>query len=353
MNTENTNDPKIELLKSVKNLVTVEDFKAVFQRILEVLVESRQGFDAHVDDAIANSIAELKERFAQFESEAREKNESVSDELKLDLQSQTSELRDLLGKALGLLDSANAVEAPEVDYSKVAIIAKETVLPLLPKQAEQIKETPQSIRDALESLEKGEKLEIEAIEGLPEELKKLKKKGGDNFYGSSGILQVRAGTGITVDNSNPQYPTINSIGGGGAVDSVNGETGVVVLTSDDISDTAQTNKWATAAEKTKLGFISVTQPVDLDTIESDTATNNVKVTNATHTGEVTGATTLTVDKTAITNKTEVTAALSDHVLVADASDTGNLKKVTVQTIVDLASGSGVSESLAIAYAVSL
>lgn len=75
--------------------------------------------------------------------------------------------------------------------------------------------------------------------------------------------------------------------------------------------------------------------------------------NATHTGEVTGATTLTVDKTAITNRTEVTAAVGDHVMIADASDSSNLKKVTVQTIVDLASGSGISESLAIAYAVSL
>lgn len=75
--------------------------------------------------------------------------------------------------------------------------------------------------------------------------------------------------------------------------------------------------------------------------------------NATHTGEVTGSTALTLDKTAITNRSEVTAAVGDHVLIADASDTSNLKKVTVQTIVDLASGSGVSESLAIAYAVSL
>jgi hypothetical protein len=60
--------------------------------------------------------------------------------------------------------------------------------------------------------------------------------------------------------------------------------------------------------------------------------------NATHTGEVTGSTALTVDKTAITGKTLVTAAVGDHVLIADASDTDNLKKVTVQSIVDLASG---------------
>jgi len=65
------------------------------------------------------------------------------------------------------------------------------------------------------------------------------------------------------------------------VDSVNGQTGTVVLDADDIDDSATTNKWATAAEKTKLGNISVTQAVDLDTMESDIATNNAKVSNVT------------------------------------------------------------------------
>jgi hypothetical protein len=49
--------------------------------------------------------------------------------------------------------------------------------------------------------------------------------------------------------------------------------------------------------------------------------------NATHTGEVTGATALTVNKTAITNKTLVTLDPLDHILIADASDSDNLKKV--------------------------
>jgi len=48
-----------------------------------------------------------------------------------------------------------------------------------------------------------------------------------------------------------------------AVFSVNGEVGAVTLTTDDISDTGQTNKWTTAAEKTKLGHITVTQAVSL------------------------------------------------------------------------------------------
>jgi len=65
-------------------------------------------------------------------------------------------------------------------------------------------------------------------------------------------------------------------------------------------------------------------------------------TNATHTGEVTGSGALTVDKTAITNKTLVTAEAGDKILVADASDSENLKYVTAQTIADLATG-GVSD----------
>lgn len=59
--------------------------------------------------------------------------------------------------------------------------------------------------------------------------------------------------------------------GTGAVNSVNGATGTVVLATDNISDTGQTSKWATAAEKAKLGHIAVTQSVDLDAIETSVA----------------------------------------------------------------------------------
>lgn len=45
-------------------------------------------------------------------------------------------------------------------------------------------------------------------------------------------------------------------GGGGAVDSVNGQTGVVVLDADDISTTGTANKFTTAADITKLAGIA-------------------------------------------------------------------------------------------------
>ena len=93
----------------------------------------------------------------------------------------------------------------------------------------------------------------------------------------------------------------------------------------------------TGAESTKLAFITVTQAVDLDTIESDVAANNAKVTNATHTGEVTGSGGLTVDPTAISNKASVTAAAGMEVLVNDA---GTLKKADAS---DFLGGGGTVE----------
>jgi hypothetical protein len=51
-------------------------------------------------------------------------------------------------------------------------------------------------------------------------------------------------------------------GGGGAVDSVNGQTGVVVLDADDIEDTSTTNKFVTAADITVLGNTSGTNTGD-------------------------------------------------------------------------------------------
>lgn len=45
-------------------------------------------------------------------------------------------------------------------------------------------------------------------------------------------------------------------GGGGAVDSVNGQTGVVVLDADDIDDTTTTQKFVTSADLTKLSNLS-------------------------------------------------------------------------------------------------
>lgn len=67
------------------------------------------------------------------------------------------------------------------------------------------------------------------------------------------------------------------------------------------------------------------------------------VSNATHTGEVTGSTTLTLDKTAITNQSAATVATGDLILIADIDDSNNLKQVTAQSIADLGSSLSVTQ----------
>ena len=95
------------------------------------------------------------------------------------------------------------------------------------------------------------------------------------FYDSLG-LGGTAGQILSSTGTNVEW--INNSGGGGAVDSVNGFTGIVVLDTDDINE-GVTNFYYTDAR------VAANAAVVL---------NTAKVTNATHTGDVTGDTVLTI-----------------------------------------------------------
>jgi hypothetical protein len=85
---------------------------------------------------------------------------------------------------------------------------------------------------------------------------------------------------VLKDDSPLTWVALGSGGGGGAVDSVNGQTGTVVLDPDDLDDTATTHKWVSAANLTKLAGIEagadVTDATNVDAagavMNSDTST---------------------------------------------------------------------------------
>lgn len=86
--------------------------------------------------------------------------------------------------------------------------------------------------------------------------------------GSGIVVEVVAGTNITVDSTNPARPIVSATGSGtGAVDSVNGETGVVVLDYADVGAApalGTDDNYVTDAEKTKLANLSGTNTGDQD-----------------------------------------------------------------------------------------
>jgi len=124
---------------------------------------------------------------------------------------------------------------------------------------------------------------------------------GNNSGGSSDILeltptQVRAiinvANGATANDSDANLKNRANHTGTQLSSTISDFATAVSLNANVLANTAK-NSYP-SADAAKVGFISVTQAVNLDTMESNIATNNAKVTNATHTGEVTGSTTLTI-----------------------------------------------------------
>lgn len=77
-------------------------------------------------------------------------------------------------------------------------------------------------------------------------------------------------------------------------------------------------------------------------MDSAIALNTAKVTNATHSGDMTGDTALTAQPAIITGKASATVASGDLLLIADVNDSNNLKQVTAQSIADLSGGGGLT-----------
>lgn len=78
--------------------------------------------------------------------------------------------------------------------------------------------------------------------------------------------------------------------------------------------------------------LTSSQISDFDTEVSNNTSvlaNTDKVTNATHTGDVTGDTSLSIEPIAVTGQNMVTAIGTDYVLISDTSDTSNLKKALI------------------------
>ena len=135
----------------------------------------------------------------------------------------------------------------------------------------------------------------------------------------AGLSGSQLQTDVTTNNSKVTNVTTNL------------SEGTTTNTTVDVNSSDGTNATLVAASTTRAGVMTKAK-------FDEVVVNNAKVTNATHTIDVTGSGALTINKVAITNKTSITAAATDEILISDASDGGNLKRVTAQSIADLSAG---------------
>lgn len=119
------------------------------------------------------------------------------------------------------------------------------------------------------------------------------------------------------------------------------------LTLDDISETA-TYKLLTTTNNTKLNNITLNQSIDLDTVLFNVAINNLKITNATHTGDVTGSTALTITDQAVTDA-KLSHIATGTVKGRTTAGTGAVENIIIDT--DLTTVSSNDDTLASAKAI--
>lgn len=158
---------------------------------------------------------------------------------------------------------------------------------------------------------------------------------------ATGIIKGRltAGTGEVQDLTAAQIRTILNVEDGATADM----TGAQIKAA--YEGEADTNAFTDAAQ-TKVGYITVTQAVDLDAMETAVTANSAKVTNATHTGEVTGTTALTIANDVVTNaKLDNMATTTIKGRISGGTgDPEDLTAAQVRTIINVENGATADQS---------
>ena len=127
-------------------------------------------------------------------------------------------------------------------------------------------------------------------------------------------VSLTEGANVTITGTYPNF-TIASDDVVGAVNSVNGQTGVVVLDSANISE--DTNLYYTEARVSA---------------NSNVTANTAKVTNATHTGDVTGSVSLTIADDAVTTDKILDANITVGKMAANSVDSDQYVDGSIDTI---------------------
>jgi len=264
---------KIDKLKKLLELsqndtITPKEVEQFLTTVLGFIKKSKDSFDA----LSAENIQTIKDCVAYLEDYNKKHTDTIDAKINVatgQMEGKMSELKSLIEKVKTLkpADGKDGVSPDPEDVVPLVLAKLPKVEPFTVKRDEVVRE--------INTGKKGDtKIELEQIEGVD----KLEKGVIDRAVSildqrTKFLVNKSVKHDATMTGSGTDADPLSVVGGGGgAVDSVNGQTGVVVLDADDIDDTSTTNKFVTAGDLTKLSNLSGTNSGDVtvsDTAEID------------------------------------------------------------------------------------
>ena len=206
------NEQKIidDVMKSIHRLGKLKSFEAEID--LDPFKEELKGYNEE-------EIQKLKEIFSSFSEELTTKTtddiSSLKQEVKDLVKGHVSKLYGDWGNLSKKINDRlqEIKDGKDADEEKIC----QMVLERMPEKEDE-EETPEELRDKLETLTGDNRLDKSAIKGLEEIVtKKDLSKLSPGMPTNNGVTirEIRAGSNITVDNTNPEFPIVASTGGGG------------------------------------------------------------------------------------------------------------------------------------------
>lgn len=215
--------------------------------IIKVVRDSKDSMEStsnEVKNTLKEALSYIEEEHSKLLTKMSSVNEGLSNVEKKTLET--------LKKAEQALEEIKSIEVKDGQDADEEKIVEEVLSKIkLPEYKEVVLDGGEEIVDKINDLPITPDNQIDASH-----IKNLPKAGKGGLIGG---LSYLAGDGISINGN-----VISATGGSGAVDSVNGQTGEVVLDADDIDDTSTTNKFVTASDLTNLSNLSGTNTGDQD-----------------------------------------------------------------------------------------
>ena len=251
----------LELLKT--DTITPKEIEQFLTMVVGVIKDSKEKFET----ISRQTLAEVQDALEYIENE----HESMSDSVNEMLKDQSGEFKIKLEEVNSILATIKQMENGKDGKDGVdglnGVDGKDG-----------LNGSPDSGEDIVEKINQlstDEKYQIDAshIKNLPEATGGRLGSTARNLWQLNDVTLTDVANDQVLKYNSTTKQWVNGTGGGsGAVDSVNGYTGVVVLDADDIDDTSTTNKFVTAGDITKLGNLSGTNTGDQTSIVGITGT---------------------------------------------------------------------------------